>query len=166
VLDVGCGSLIRTKPPIVPFGVEISNALHAKADSRMRDRGGYCIHASGADGVWAFEAEFFDGAILNSYLEHEADPNRVLSGLHRCLKPRAKVFVRVPNYGSVNRRIVGRKWCGFRHPDHVNYFTVDSLRNMAAKAGFSVSVLNRLRLPFDDNINALLVRDGLKADTI
>lgn len=159
VLDVGCGNIIRTQAPIIPFGIEISKALHAEVDQEMRTRGGYCLHSSGADGVWDFDANYFDGAILHSYLEHEADPNRVLAGLHQCLKPGAKVFVRVPNYGSINRRVVGRKWCGFRHPDHVNYFNVQSLRKIAQNNGFNLKVLNNLALLFDDNINALLVRN-------
>lgn len=158
VLDVGCGTIIRTQAPIIPFGIEISTAMHAEVDKEMRTRGGYCMHAAGADGVWNFGASYFDGAILHSYLEHEADPNRVLSGLHRCLKPGAKVFVRVPNYGSLNRRVVGSKWCGFRHPDHVNYFNVHSLRKMSQNNGLSVEVLNKLTLCFDDNINALLTK--------
>ena len=161
VLDVGCGTAIRTKPPIIPYGIEISNALHATVDDQMRSRGGFCLHSSGADGVWQFEADFFDGAILHSYLEHEVDPNRVLSGLHRCVKPGGKVFVRVPNYGSFNRRVVGKKWCGFRHPDHVNYFEIESMSKIAAKNGFSIEILNKLTLHFDDNINALLTRNKL-----
>lgn len=159
VLDVGCGTIVRTQPPITPFGIEISKAMHAKVDKEMKERGGYCVLASGANGVWDFEPEFFDGAILHSYLEHEADPNRVLSGLHHCLKQGAKVFVRVPNYGSFNRRIVGRKWCGFRHPDHVNYFDVESLRTIGKKNGFTLEVLNKLSLAIDDNINALLIKN-------
>lgn len=158
VLDIGCGDLVRTNPPIVPYGVEISTHYHARADALMRARGGFCVHAAGAEGVWAFEPGFLDGVILNSYLEHEAQPRRVLDGIARALKPCGKVFVRLPNYGSVNRRIVGRKWCGFRHPDHVNYFTAASLRRMTERAGFSMRILNRANLWFDDNIQALLIK--------
>ena len=164
VLDVGCGTIIRTQAPIIPFGIEISKALHAEVDKEMRTRGGYCIHSSGADGVWDFDTSYFDGAILHSYLEHEADPNRVLAGLHQCLKPGAKIFVRVPNYGSLNRRIIGRKWCGFRHPDHVNYFNVQSLRKIARNNGFSLKILNFIGLSFDDNINALLIKNSRRLD--
>ncbi len=158
VLDIGCGDRIRTAIPITPYGIELSTALHARSDAAMRARGGYCLKAAGADGVWQFEPAFFDGVILHSYLEHEANPMRVLEGIHRVLKPDCKVYVRVPNYGSLNRRVVGAKWCGFRHPDHVNYFTFASLRAMAAKAGFSTKLVNHANLWVDDNIHALLQR--------
>ena len=158
VLDVGCGDIVRTEPPIVPYGIEISNALHARAEEAMRDRGGHCLKSAGADGVWEFDEGFFDGAILNSYLEHEADPRRVLRGLHRALKPGGKVFVRVPNFGSLNRRVIGKAWCGFRHPDHVNYFTTDTLERLAGQLGFRVQILNKGTLWVDDNIKAVLHR--------
>ncbi len=158
VLDIGCGDRVRTDPPVVPFGIELSRGLHARADAAMRTRGGYCLHDAGADGVWRFETGFFDGVILNSYLEHEANPMRVLQGIHRALRSGGHVYVRVPNYGSLNRRLIGAKWCGFRHPDHVNYFTPGSLRAMTAKAGFELKLLNRANLWMDDNIHALLTR--------
>ena len=66
-----------------------------------------------------------------------------------------KVPVRVPNYGSLNRRMLGAKWCGFRYPDHV-YFTTKSLGAMAGDCGLKLKLLNPIRLPLDDNINAVL----------
>jgi len=54
------------------------------------------------------------------------------------------------------RRVIGAKWCGFRYPDHVNYFTLHSLRDVAARAGFSCQLVNKISLPVDDNISVLL----------
>ncbi len=158
VLDIGCGSGLRIVAPMVPYGIELSRALHAEADARMRAAGGHCVHAAGADGIWQFDEGFFDGIVMNSYLEHETDIARVLTGAHRALKPGGAVFVRVPNFGSLNRRVIGPKWCGFRYPDHVNYFTLATLRAVAAKAGFTTRLVNRLNLWIDDNIQVLLTK--------
>jgi hypothetical protein len=68
------------------------------------------------------------------------------------------IYVRVPNYGGINRRILGPKWSGFRYPDHVNYFTLASLRRMAADCGLKVRLLKPFVLPVDDNINAVLTK--------
>jgi predicted SAM-dependent methyltransferase len=95
---------------------------------------------------------------MSSYLEHEVEMTRVLEGVFRTLKSGGQAFIRVPNYGSLNRRVMGRKWCGFRYPDHVNYFTLASLRKVAAKAGFDTKLVNRANLWVDDNIQALLVK--------
>lgn len=65
-------------------------------------------------------------------------------------------IIKVPNYGAINRMIMGRKWCGFRYPDHLNYFTPASLRRMAEKCGYSVKSAFSQRLPTSDNMYAIL----------
>lgn len=57
-----------------------------------------------------------------------------------------------------HRRLLGAKWCGFRYPDHVNCFSTESLRSMTGDCGLRLKLLNPLRLPLDDNINAVLKR--------
>ena len=156
VLDIGCGWGKRIGPPMIPYGIEISAGLHRIADEWMRDRGGFCLHGPGAEAIWRFDPEFFDGIVMFSYLEHESRVMEVLNGAHRALKRVGAVFIRVPNYGSLNRRVIGPKWCGFRYPDHVNYFTLRSLRDVAARAGFQTRLINRISLPVDDNISVLL----------
>ena len=156
VIDVGCGLGTHIIEPMTPYGIELSVALHKKADALMKARGGYCVHGPGAEAIWEFPEHAFDGVIMNSYLEHETDMMRVLQGAHRALKPTGKLYVRVPNFASLNRKVIGPNWCGFRYPDHVNYFTPDSLRRVAKQAGFALKITNPLTLPIDDNINALL----------
>ncbi|MEL6451417.1 MAG: class I SAM-dependent methyltransferase [Pseudomonadota bacterium] len=156
VLDIGCGNLMNVPEPMTPYGIELSRALHAYADDWMQARGGYCVHGAGAEAIWDFDPDTFDGVVMHSYLEHEVDLMGVLRGVWRALKPGAPAYVRVPNFGSINRRVVGANWCGFRYPDHVTYFTLDTLRDAAARAGFRVELVNRVGLPIDDNIKALL----------
>jgi len=156
VLDIGCGTGDRIAPPMTPYGIELSTGLHARADQVMRARGGYCIHGAGAEAIWQFEEGQFDGIVMFSYLEHETDVLGVLRGAYRALKDSGAVFVRVPNFGSLNRRVIGPKWCGFRYPDHVNYFTLPTLRATAARAGFTTTLINRVTLPVDDNVSVLL----------
>ncbi|MFT5798000.1 MAG: SAM-dependent methyltransferase [Candidatus Azotimanducaceae bacterium] len=156
VLDIGCGSGHRVKDPMTPYGIELSNELHAQADAMMRNKGGYCAHGAGADAIWEFEPSHFDGILMFSYLEHETDVLSVLRGAHRALKDTGAVFIRVPNFGSLNRHVVGSKWCGFRYPDHVNYFTLSTLRNVAKRTGFDTTLINRATFMVDDNIHVLL----------
>ena len=165
VLDIGCGAGGRIPEPMVPYGIELSRDLHAKADATMRARGGSCVFGPGAEAIWEFEEAQFDGIVMNSYLEHEVAAKRVLEGAYRCLKPDGAIYVRVPNFGSLNRKVIGKTWCGFRHPDHVNYFTLSSLRTMVEEAGFTLSLVNPMTLPIDDNINALLRKRDHKGTT-
>lgn len=156
VLDVGCGKGRHVPPPFVPYGIEISKALYEKAAVNMAKRGGQAIHGPAADAISTFPGRYFSGVVLSSVVEHELRPKQLLSHVARVLEKDGKAFIRVPNFGSLNRVIAGSHWCGFRHPDHVNYFTTNSLRSMAAEAGLAVQLLNPVRTPFNDNINAVL----------
>jgi predicted SAM-dependent methyltransferase len=122
----------------------------------MRDRGGYCVKGAGAEAIWDFNEGQFDGIIMFSYLEHETSMMRVLEGAHRALKDTGALFIRVPNFASINRHVIGPKWCGFRYPDHVNYFTLATLTETARRTGFDTTLINKIALPVDDNISVLL----------
>ena len=161
VLDIGCGHGGLIKPPMTPYGIELSTALHAAADDAMRTRGGYCLHGAGAEAIWEFGESQFDGIVMYSYLEHETDVMGVLKGAHRALKDDGGVFIRVPNFGSLNRRVIGANWCGFRYPDHVNYFTLQTLRETCKRVGFSTTLVNKMTLPVDDNISVLLRKEAI-----
>jgi hypothetical protein len=67
------------------------------------------------------------------------------------------VVVKVPNFASVNRRLRGNRWCGFRFPDHVNYFTPATLARLAHEAGYVVDPGRRADRPLlGDNLYAVL----------
>ena len=100
-----------------------------------------------------FPQNHFDGILMRAYLEHEYQPAEVLERAWRVLKPAGCLIIKVPNYGCWNRRVRGKKWCGYRFPDHVNYFTPDSLRQMVEEACFKVTKFGLLdRLPTNDNM--------------
>ena len=161
VVDLGCGTggqLSRLPAGYVPFGIEISTEAAAEADARFRQRGGCALNQPALLGLETFAADFFTAASLRSYLEHELQPRAVLGALRRVLKPGGAVIVKVPNYGSLNRRVTGPKWCGFRYPDHLNYFTPKTLRAMAEDCGYRVRFGPTDRLPTSDNMYAVLIK--------
>jgi SAM-dependent methyltransferase len=156
VLDVGCGSGGSIPEPFTPYGVEISGALHRTADERMQARGGRAVHAPAVEGMADFPNGYFAGVVLRSFLEHEVEPKIVLEQTRRVVAVDGVAYVKVPNFGGVNRRVMGDDWCGFRLPDHVNYFTLKSLRRMAHDCGLRLTLRNPINLLFDDNIHAEL----------
>jgi len=66
--------------------------------------------------------------------------------------------IKVPNYASWNRIVRGKKWCGFRYPEHVNYFTPDSLGKMADASGLRAVQTFMDVLPISDNMWAVLIK--------
>jgi SAM-dependent methyltransferase len=166
VLDVGCGGggvMARLPSQYEPHGVEISRALAAQSDALARARGGHVVHANAIAGLAEFAPDSLDGALLSGFLEHEVQPALLLRGLWRALRPGAPVIVKVPNYASINRSVRGAKWCGFRHPDHVNYFTPSSLARIAGECGFRVARCTfGDRWPFSDNLWAVLEKSPAK----
>lgn len=141
VIDIGCGAgdhLAGLPPAYQPLGVEISEELARRATERLADRGGKVYAMSAMDGLAAVSEGTVSGIIMRSFLEHEQEPADLLARAWRALKPGGATIIKVPNYDSVNRRVMGDRWCGFRFPGHVNYFTPQSLREMVEAAGFRV----------------------------
>lgn len=170
VVDVGCGSgekLLRIArqyevvrdTSLRPIGIEISARLAYETDQRLGPIGGRCIHSSAIDGLTSLEDASVDLVILCSYLEHEVHPLEVLKNVSLKLRKGGYVIVKVPNYGSWNRRIRQQRWCGFRYPDHVNYFTPQTLIRIIESSGLKVRRMNfRDCLPTNDNVWAIARR--------
>ena len=141
VVDIGCGTgdqLAELPAAYQPFGVEISQELARRAQERLADRGGEILTMSAIDGLAAVPEGTASGIIMRSFLEHEEQPAELLARAWRALRPGGATIIKVPNYDSINRRVMGARWCGFRFPGHVNYFTPQSLREMVEAAGFRV----------------------------
>lgn len=157
VLDIGCGTGAQMtrwfSPQYQPWGIEISAGLAKQANALFELHGGQCIQKDAVGGLLSMPDKFFDGIIMMSYLEHEIDVRGICEASLRCLKPGGRLIIKVPNHASWNRHIRGKKWCGYRYPDHVNYFTPDSLSNMVKKAGFKVIRFGlKDRMPTSDNM--------------
>ena len=155
IVDLGCG--LGNFSPLPPscklLGIEISKHIAENAEPIFAKRGGRIIHADVLSGLQSLANDSCDGALVESFLEHEVRPTEVLRELSRVLRPGAAIIVKLPNYACWNRWVRGKRWCGFRLPDHVNYFTPDSLRAMLLRHGFDIVRFTlRDRLPTNDNM--------------
>ncbi len=156
ILDVGCGdgsALIRLPTAYVPFGIEVSKELHRLANEKFSPRGGRAVRAGALSGMREFPDASFDGVVMMSYLEHEPNPRPALEQAARLLKLGARLIVKVPNYACWNRAVRGARWCGFRSPEHVNYFIPQLLVQIVTQCGFRVCQFGFFdRLPTSDNM--------------
>lgn len=168
VLDIGCADasftrrvaqeIVRRGCSARFVGIEVSNALAEAAAANLAPLGGSAVRASAVEGVRTFPSGSVAAILMSSFLEHEAQPIQLLCEARRALEPGGVAIVKVPNFGCWNRMLRGARWCGFRYPDHVNYFTPRTLRTVSEQAGLECEQRFSMRLPTSDNMYALLRR--------
>lgn len=164
MVDVGCGGGEKTAqipeflssrglPTISPIGVEVSPVLARAAADRFAPYGGRCVESTAIEGLSQLEDASVHLVVLSSFLEHEINPVGLLEACRHKLVIGGRIIIKVPNFGSVNRRLRQQKWCGFRYPDHVNYFTPETLTATIQKAGLTLRPSGWLdMMPTSDNM--------------
>lgn len=163
ILDVGCGCgriLADLPDTMIPYGIEPSPGMHAEADASFRKKGGFCIHNVSHLGFKELDGDMgFDFVLMRSFLEHDVMAAETLRNCHERLSPKGKVLIKVPNIACWNSKLRGSNWPGIRNPDHVNYFTPRTLKNMLIKCGYSrVHIPLIWRMPTSDNLWVLAYR--------
>ena len=116
VVDIGCGKgdkLASLPERFELVGIEISQEQARVARERLAARGGVVHQMPALEGLGEIRAESLAGIVANAFLEHEIRPKELLQAAARALRPAGAMILKVPNYASVNRHIMGTGWCGF-----------------------------------------------------
>ncbi len=146
LLDVGCGEGF-VLAAFAADGWEVSGIDHSLAGvQRMNSQ---MLEYVEQDNVFAAldrritSGEKYDLVWLGNVLEHVLDPVALLRSLRKLLTPGGIAVIVVPNDGNEfheelfsERMISERFWISI--PDHISYFTADSLRQTAAATGWAV----------------------------
>lgn len=150
--DFGCGDgkfLEKAAQHFDVTGVEISPAQAQRAAARVPQARILC----GPVTQTALPAGEFDVVTQFSILEHEWRPRAALRVAFDALRPGRVTVIKVPNHASWNRHIMRQDWCGYRIPDHCNYFTPHTLAEMLRRSGFQILPGSFLdRLPTSDSL--------------
>lgn len=170
LVDLGCGegdtllnTLARLPADVVrrciPQGVEISKVLAHRADQILQSLGGSCLQQDALSGICLFPDSSVDLIVIANFLEHEINPLPLLRACRQKLTAEGKVVIKVPNYDSLGRQFRGHRWCGFRWPDHVNYFTPCTLQLTIEAAGLRIARMRWIdSQPANDNMYAVVER--------
>jgi SAM-dependent methyltransferase len=168
IVELGCGEgenlllIMATLPADVarrctPQGVELSTQLAREADEALQRHHGSCLHHHALGGLALFPVDSLDLIILANFLEHEINPLPLLRLCREKVRSSGRIIVKVPNYDCFSRRLRGPRWCGFRWPDHVNYFTPRTLQLMVQQAGLTIARMGLAdHSPLNDNMYAVL----------
>lgn len=137
IVDVGCGyglyaeRLRQARREVV--GVDMDPRFVEEA----RSRGIEAVEADAA--AMPFDDGQFESAILFEVLEHVPQPERVLAEALRVSS--RNVLVTVPNLSEYESlKAYGLTYWHLAVTDHVNFFTVDGLRELGASCGARAEV--------------------------
>lgn len=136
-LEIGCGDgsflkYARQKVCRV-LGIEPSQRFAEEAE-----RSGFEVLIGYVGSDTLLTTEKFDSFASRQVFEHLPDPVDVLTGIRRMLNPGAVGLIEVPNGHRALR--LGRFFEFF--PDHVNYYSVNSLVALASTVGLNVVSCN------------------------
>jgi 2-polyprenyl-3-methyl-5-hydroxy-6-metoxy-1,4-benzoquinol methylase len=136
LLDVGSAYgfflIFAKKKGLDVMGLEIS----IETSRYARQQGIDVRNTSLADAE--LEANSFDIVTMNNVLEHTLNPVAELQKAFSLLKPSGILYLGVPNWDSMVSKVEGYKWKMKSWPNHLYYFTAETLGRMLVKTGFDV----------------------------
>ena len=143
ILDVGCscGVFMRCLKDLGygnVQGIEI-NPQAAEAGSNEL---GVPIISSPVESLP--DSEKFDLILAFALLEHVQDPKALLGMLKNRLEKGGSVFFIVPNFSSLLRSVMGKKWLWYMPPLHLHHFTIQSMQKMIVARGFKILKLTTM----------------------
>lgn len=163
LLDVGCGEGFVLKF-FEQIGWQVEGIDYSRAGVQQINPD-YAHHVEQGDVFELLEARIsakkqHDLVWLGNVLEHVLDPVSLLQSLRRLVAPGGLLVVTVPNDGSAYQEalystgaIPDRFWIAT--PDHMSYFTADTLRRTAEETGWDC-----LAMQGDFPIDLFLAHEG------
>ncbi|HYQ08425.1 MAG TPA: class I SAM-dependent methyltransferase [Xanthobacteraceae bacterium] len=136
LLEVGCAYgffLEETRRFYDAAGIEIAEA----AAAFCRDRGLNVIGGV-ADESNLERCGMVDVIVLLDVIEHLPEPQSTLSLCRRYLNPGGIIVITTGDFASLYARLTGRHWRLMTPPQHLWYFTPQSMRRLAHSLGLHV----------------------------
>lgn len=100
----------------------------------------------------SYPPDSFEVVTMFDVLEHVADPHALLAQASTILKPGGILFGSTPDSGSVNARLMGKRWHMLFPPEHLVLMNDTSLRLILNQEGYEVlwtgRVTKRFSLPY------------------
>jgi SAM-dependent methyltransferase len=136
LLEVGCAYgffLEEARRFYDAAGIEIAQA----AATFCRDRGLNVINGI-ADESNLERCGMVDVIVLLDVIEHLPEPQSTLSLCRRYLNPGGIIVVTTGDFASFYARLTGRHWRLMTPPQHLWYFTPESMRRLAHSLGLHI----------------------------
>ncbi len=149
LLDVGCltGVLLDEagKMGINAEGLDISK----DAVTFCKNRGFTAYQGTLERFIKKYPRKKYNVVTAFEIIEHEYSPYTLVQSMYKLLPEGGIAAVSTPNHGSWWRMVMGKRWPGYTHPEHLYFFDSQSLAYLFKRVGFSeVTVTSGDSRPF------------------
>jgi len=135
LLDVGCGMGFMMKRfqelGWESYGVDVSSY----ATEYARNELGINAYTGTVDTL-DFANDSFDIVTIILAIEHMPDPKSTLAALNKLMKPSATIIIATHDIGGLWPRITGSKWQHLFVPEHLFFFSRNTLTSLLNETGF------------------------------
>lgn len=136
ILDIGCSSGFfleeARKRGWDVYGTEVSDVSIENGTSK-----GFKM-LKGKMSEITTQPRFFDAITNFEVIEHINYPNEEAKAIHNALRPGGVLYLTTPNYKALSKTILGKKWNMVEYPEHLSYYTKQSLSELFIENGFKV----------------------------
>lgn len=136
LLDVGCGNgqllSVAREMGWECYGTEVSG----RAVKLCREQGFEVHEDSLAETIEKLPE--CDVLISIDVIEHLSTPAEEVRLMHRALRTGGLMYITTPNFNGLLRLITGKDHSIIGYPEHLGYFTPNTLRRLAIQSGFKV----------------------------
>ena len=101
-------------------------------------RGGLNVLEGSADHINLQRIGSIDLVVLFDVIEHLPDPRATFALCHQLLNPGGVIVLTTGDFGSFLARLAGVRWRLMTPPQHLWFFTQESMRRLATGSGFSI----------------------------
>ncbi|MGB5749031.1 MAG: glycosyltransferase, partial [Desulfobacterales bacterium] len=145
ILDIGCGAGVlgkelKDRQKCCVAGIEYAPEAATKAETAL-DR----VYMGDAVKIMPeIQENSFDTIIMADFLEHIANPEKILSEVKRILIPGGRLVLSIPNvrHWSVIKDLLEGRWeyrdAGILDKTHLRFFTWQSILSLLNSAGYHI----------------------------
>src|SRR5258708_23801105 len=136
LLVIGCAYGFFLREAVRYFDV-VGIELAEKAADYGR-RAGLNVLQGTADEPTLRQAGRVDIIVLFDVIEHLPEPRQTLALCHECLNPDGIIVITTGDFGSAFAKLAGAKWRLMTPPQHLWFFTQESMRRLSAGLGLVI----------------------------
>ncbi len=156
IIDIGCGEgyflEAAKKRNWNVYGTEISDVkVSICKEKGIRILQGRLNPAS-------YQKEFFDVIRSSEVIEHINYPVEEITNFQTLLRRGGALYLTTPNFGSLSRMLLGEKWSVIEYPEHLCYYTPQTMSFLLGRAGLRPISIRTTGL------SVTRLRTGIKGD--